>query len=259
MRKILLLTFVVLLVAGCVQEQPTGKFLAAQNSSLLCSSSWNCTEWSACVRNDSYTGVQSRSCTGANMCSDIPKPQESRICGLAHIALKKTGQMAIESSDFVQDKNDWILMINKTLSKEDVSQLESDNGFEKGYYVRYYNNKTSDNPELYQYIKVFPLVNSQINTIYSFQAAKEYYSIGSFYNSNKKMKIISVTELNDSLIGEFSVAYNITTVEELGDMKYVYVICFTKWDVAEELTLIGSNISYEFLKQIGKKAEEKIG
>jgi hypothetical protein len=63
MRMIMFLPIVLVLISGCVQEQPTGKFLVNQIDGETCVSSWSCSDWSDCVRVNSYSGLQSRTCT----------------------------------------------------------------------------------------------------------------------------------------------------------------------------------------------------
>lgn len=158
--------------------------------------------------------------------------------------------MALQISD-LPDKN-WTILERNVRNREDVFQVERDLGFKKGYNITF--SSQQENNTISQFISVYPLVNSAINMTFSFDAAKENYRIGSLYENTGKL-ILSISELSNPFIGDLSLAYNIT-VSEAGLRKNIYTICFTKWDVAEVVTVEG--IDYEILKDLAKKAEEKI-
>jgi hypothetical protein len=261
MKKILLLSILsIVIIAGCTQE-PTGEFLVDQSKIKECTVNWQCTDWSSCIRTEVDSGVQNRNCTDVNSCNNnTDKPSESRVCGLSRIASKEPDKMALETSDLSKDKN-WTTMENNIRSVEEVSQSERMLGFRKGYYVHYFSQyKESNNIEfihVYHYVSIYPLANSAINMTYSFDTAKENYKVGSYYeNSNKK--ISSISELDNPLIGDFSIAYNVIASDITGFKENIYTIAFTKWDVAEVITVEGSKLNYEFLRELAKKAEEKI-
>jgi hypothetical protein len=256
MRKILILPLIVLIVAGCVQ-QPTGKFLQSQNYSADCSSDWNCTEWSSCVRNDSYSGIQIRTCVDVNDCNSSYVPQESRICGLPRMTVKEPMQMSLDILDLPDDRN-WSVSDTNMVSVDESSPSEKEMGFQKGYYVHYLSSDRNDFVHVYNYVSIYPLVDSVINMTYTFESAQNYYRIGDFYENTDK-KIASISELGNPLLGDYSVAYNITVVDGSGRRRNLYTICFTKWDVADVFTMEGTNISYDSLKDIAKKAETRIG
>jgi len=253
MRKILLLSMLlVVIVAGCTQQEPTGKFLINQKGIEECMQNWNCTDWSDCMRDGTDNGMQSRICIDENNCNnDTNKPYESRICGLPKIASKDPAQMALEISD-LPSSNNWTVRDRNILSREEVTQIERDLGFKKGYAVNYLSLSNESNTEVYHIISIYSMVDSIINMTYSFDTSKENYKIGSFYESTNE-KIKSVSELPNPLIGEFSIAYNITLTSD-----NVYTIAFTKWDVAEVIKLRGTKINYDFLKDLAKKAEVKV-
>jgi hypothetical protein len=254
MRKLALVPIIIILVCGCVQDSPTGKFLQNQNySSNDCVSSWNCTDWSECVRNDSYSGVQNRTCNDINSCqSDITRPQEIRVCGLPRITVKETAQMTLELSDLPKEGS-WTVSDRNMISQDESTPAEKENGFQSGYYIHY----ISGAKHLYNYVSVYPLVDSAINMTYRFSSAQSYYRVGEFYEKTDK-KIASISEIANPLLGDDSVAYNITVVNSNGQKISLYTICFTKWDVSYVLTLEGSN-DYGMLLELAKKAEAKIG
>jgi len=262
MRKILLLSvLLVALVAGCTQE-PTGKFLANQITSKECVTNWTCSDWSSCMRTGPDSAIQNRTCIDSNSCNnDTDKPTESRICGIPKIASKEPVQMALGISDLTNDKN-WTVMENNIRSVNEASQIERDLGFKKGYYIHYFSqykeNESIGFIHVYHFISIYPLVDSAINMSYSFDTAKENYKVGKFYE-NSSNRILSLSELADPLIGDFSVGYNTTVVSDVtGFKENIYTIAFTKWDVAEVVKIEGIKIDYEFLKDLARKAEVKI-
>lgn len=261
MRKILLLSiFSIVIIAGCAQ-QPTGEFLRNQLLEPECIQDWNCTGWSGCVRTGGDTGTQSRTCMDNKNCDNITsKPPESRICGLPQIALKEPSQMALEISDLSKDKN-WTTVEKNIKAREEVSQIEKDLGFKKGYYVHHFSqykeNENIVSIGIYHFVSIYPVVNSAINMSYSFDAAKENYKVGNLYESTNK-RILSISEFSDPSIGDFSIAYNITVSDITGFKENIYTIAFTKWDVAEVITTDGSKSDFVFLKELAKIAELKI-
>ena len=175
------------------------------------------------------------------------------------MASKEPEKMALEISDLLQDKN-WTTREKNLRSREEVSQIERDLGFKNGYYINYFSQYGENNTDfihVYHYVSVYPIVNSAINMSYSFDTAKENYKVGGSYESTNK-KILSVSSLSDPFIGDFSIAYNVTVSDVTGFKESIYSICFTKWDVAEVITIEGSRNNYEILKNLAKLAENKI-
>jgi len=264
MKKLLQLSiiFIVLifavLIVSYIQLPPTGEVIANETlESVKCTSDWNCTFWSDCVRTDAETGIQNRTCIDNNNCN-IEKPQESRSCGLPRITLKEPSQMTLQISDLPTDKN-WIIKESNTRSREEVSQIEKELGFKKGYNITYSSkeeNKT-DFIDIDQFISIYPLVNSAINMSFSFETAKENYREKTFFENKTNKIILSVSELPSPNIGDLSIAYNITVLySTTGLRENIYTICFTKWDVAEVIRASGTD--YDFLKDLAEIAEERI-
>jgi len=262
MRKILLLSMLlVVFVAGCTQA-PTGKFLVNQIASKECLTNWTCSDWSNCMRTGSDSAIQNRTCADDNKCNnDTDKPTESRICGIPKTASKEPIQMALEIADLPNDRN-WTAMENNIRSVDEVSQIEKDLGFKKGYYIHYFSqykeNGSIEFAHIYHFISIYPIVDSAINMSYSFDSAGENYKVGKFYE-NSNNKILSLSELADPLIGDFSIGYNTTVASDVtGFKENIYTIAFTKWDVAEVIKIEGTKINYDFLKDLAKKAEVKV-
>ncbi len=253
MRKILLLSLLlVVFIAGCAQQEPTGTFLANQKGIEECIQSWNCTDWSVCFRNGTDSGMQNRTCIDENSCNnDANKPYESRICGLPKMSSKDPAQMALEISDLPNSSN-WTARDRNILSREEVTQIERDLGFKKGFLINYFSQTGNNSIEVYQIISIYPMVDSIINMTYSFDSVTENYQTGSLYE-NTNEKIMSVSALPNPLVGEYSMAYNVTLTSDS-----VYTIAFTKWDVAEVIKLRGNKIDYGLLTDLAKKAEAKI-
>lgn len=257
MKKILLLSvLLVVAFAGCTQ-QPTAQIIAEHLEPVPCTPNWICTDWSSCARNGTDTGIQSRTCTDANACGIIAgKPSESMICSLPKVSSKEPQLMTLEVSDLPVDRN-WTVGEKNVLSPEEVSLAERSMGFKKGFYIQYLSQSKNDIIYVHHYIEIYPLVESGINMSFSFDSAKESYKVGEPYE-NKTYKILSISELPDPLIGDLSIAYNITVSDSTGLKKNLYTICFTKWDIAEVITMEGAKISYDLLKGLTVKAEEKI-
>jgi len=262
MKKILLLSIIlVAIIAGCTQE-PTGKFLANQLNAGECLQDWKCTDWSDCIRSGADSGMQNRTCIDNNNCNNLTeKPHESRICGLPKIALKEPDKMALENSDLPKDKN-WTTTEKNIISSEEVSQIEKELGFIKGYYVhhssQFLENNNTEFIDVYNYVSVYPVVNSAINMSFSFDAAKQNYKIGTLYEKTNK-RILSIYELPSPNVGDYSIAYNITVISDVtGFKENIYTICFTKLDVAEVVTIDASKINYEILRNLAKILENRI-
>lgn len=254
MKKVLQLSIIfIVFVAGCTQQTPTGEVLANETLEPECTPDWNCTSWSDCVRTGADTGIQKRTCTDNNNCNvPIDESMETRACGVPLIASKEPSEMALQLSDLSGEN--WTIMEKGIRSREEASQIEIDLGFKKGYNITF---SSQQNNTIKHFVSVYPLVNSAINMTFSFEAAKENYKIGRYYENTSK-RILSISELDDPFIGDLSVAYNISVYDITGLKENIYTICFTKWDVAEVVILEGTDIDYEFLIDLAKKAEERI-
>jgi len=251
MKKLLQLSIIfTVLIAGCTQA-PTAEIIANETFEPECTPDWNCTFWSDCSRTGSDAGIQKRTCTDNNNC--VVDKEESRVCGLPRIASKEPSEMALQISDF---PDDWKVLEKGVRTREESSQVERNLGFKKGYNITFSSQQENDTILVKQFVSVYPLVNSAINMTFSFETAKENYRIGRFYENTNK-RILSISELPNHFIGDLSVAYNVTVSGARGK-ENVYTICFTKWDVAEVVIIEGFNTDYEFLKDLAKKAEEKI-
>ncbi len=253
MRKVIQLSIIfVVLVAGCIEGTPTGEIIANETFEPECTTDWDCGFWSDCERINSEIGVQNRECIDKNDCGTIDdKPEETRACGVPQMASKEPSEMALQTSDLPSKR--WAIIETSIRFKEEVTKIERDLGFKKGYNVSFF----SDEINVKQFIGVYPLVNSAINMSFSFEAAKQTYRLGRFYENTNK-KILSISELSDPFIGDLSIAYNVTVVDFGGLKENIYTICFTKWDVAEVLIVEGIESDYEFLKNLAKIAEGRI-
>jgi len=228
--------------------------LQNMNLTNTCNPNWNCTEWSSCVRNDSYSGVQSRTCTDLSNCLAENQTHESRVCGLPRVTMKEPVQMVLEASDI--PGSNWTVYEKNMISPDEASAGEREMGFVRGYYVHFFSEGIA--VHLYNQVSIYPLVDSMINMTYSIDAAMSNYRVGSSYEGTD-YNITSMSEIGDPLVGDYSIAYNITIANGSGNKRSIYTICFTKWDVADVVTVEGANVSYDFLKEMAKKAESKIG
>lgn len=122
----------------------------------------------------------------------------------------------------------------------DVLQEARDLGWEEGYYVRFV--KIGDN------IFDATIVRHSIS-IYPSENISKIIDIPMVSDSNR-----TYDELSKPNIGDNSRAFRITTED---DNRY-YEIEFVKMDVYENIQMSGTTTDYELLKELAKKAEEKI-
>ncbi len=128
----------------------------------------------------------------------------------------------------------------------DVSQTAHNYGWIKGYTVSFQNINIDPLSAIVisQGISVYPRANV---TKLLPEMKAHYVTVA---NEN-----ISVDELPDPGIGDYSQAFRITYKES--NLK-VYVIDFVKNDVYEQLSMQGTTTDYETLKNLGKIAAAKI-
>jgi hypothetical protein len=254
MRNVLLLLVAVLLVSGCVQDQPTGQFLANQLNSQECISSWNCSDWSSCLRVDSSSGLQNRICTDINSCQvESARPGESRTCSLPGISMVDTSKMILTVGDLPGDGK-WNVTSAGVLPAQNVTANERSLGYVKGYYSNF---NSAESMKFYHRIGIYPMVSTGINMTFDTEAARSFYKVGSLYE-NTNLRILSFSVLPSLLIGDYGISYNITAQDGSGNVEVIYTICFTKLDVADVVTIQGSQPDYSELVDLARKAEAKI-
>lgn len=249
MKKALILPVLVMLAAGCVQDAPTGKFLANELSSDVCVSSWNCSDWSECIRTSTYLGVQNRTCSDVKGCQvQKEKPQESRVCGLPGASTINLTMMMLRSNELPSSR--WTFVAG---GEKNISSIERSLGYKEGYYSIF----NSTIGKVQQYVSLYPLVDSAINMTFSVDAARSNYRVGGYYENTNK-RILTFAEMDNPLVGEGGIAYNISTVDSSGVVEIAYTVCFTKLDVAECVLLEGNRPAYSDLMFIAEKAQTKI-
>ena len=247
MKRALLLPFLILLVSGCVQDQPTGKFLVNHIASGECISSWNCTE-----RTSSFSGVQNRICTDDNSCqAEAERPEESRICGLPGVSTVNLSEMMLSTVDL--PINNWNKTVDRVLLKDNVTPNERGHGFIKGHQTFF----ASDDLIVKHTVSLYPMADSRINLTFDIGAAKTYYSPGKNYD-NTNLRILAFSELESPLLGEDSIAYNVTVTDGNGKVETVYTVFFVKLDIASVVTIQGTSPDYPTLLSLAKKSESKI-
>ncbi|NIO44320.1 MAG: hypothetical protein GTN36_02090, partial [Candidatus Aenigmarchaeota archaeon] len=75
MSIIFIVIIFTIIIVGYTQQLPTGEIIANETfEPVKCTSDWNCTFWSDCIRTDAETGIQNRTCIDNNNCN-AEKPQ----------------------------------------------------------------------------------------------------------------------------------------------------------------------------------------
>ena len=129
-------------------------------------------------------------------------------------------------------------------STDDISDIGISRGWQKGYVIVFFRlgNGISDMSTIYQYISIYPPEN--ISKVIDTPGSDENYTL---------------SILPDPKIGEQSQAYKETAPSSIfGNFKR-YTIEFRELNVYEKILIEGtSGVDYETLKELAKKAEQKI-
>jgi len=159
-------------------------------------------------------------------------------------ATNQASDMALQLSDIPAD---YILKDRSVVAYPEVSQLARDLGWRQGYMVSFYrlNKEKDDMTGIRQSVNVYPLEN--LNTVYSI----EKDAMLSVANGTTRY------EIPFPAIGDTSIAFRETRAGDPYDMA-VYTVLFTKKNVYEKITMGGTTTDYEILKDIARKAAEKI-
>ena len=156
------------------------------------------------------------------------------------LSTKEPSEMVLSVNDFPEG---WNLLSRAERVKSDVSDEGLSKGW-KGGYMASFGWQDSDNPfvvsRVDQYISVYPV-----------EVLPEMLPQES--NENKTYE-----ELSNPNLGDASVAYKVTTIDEFGDSASYYNIVFYKKDILVTLFLDGTVQDYELLKDLAKEASKLV-
>jgi len=154
------------------------------------------------------------------------------------------GGMALQLTDVPPD---YLIKDRTVIAYSEVSQLARDLGWQQGYRVTFYrmNREKDDLTGIRQSISVYPPEN--MNKVY----AIETEDILSSKNGTTRY------EIPFPAIGEKSMAFRETRVGDPLDLA-VYTVIFQKKNVLETVTMGGTTTDYETLKDVVRKAADKI-
>lgn len=154
------------------------------------------------------------------------------------------GGMALQLTDVPPD---YLIKDRTVIAYSEVSQLARDLGWQQGYQVTFYrmNREKEDLTGIRQSISVYPQEN--MNKVY----AIETEDILSGKNGTTRY------EIPFPAIGEKSMAFRETRVGDPLDLV-VYTVIFQKKNVLETVTMGGTTTDYEILKDVLRKAADKI-
>lgn len=174
--------------------------------------------------------------------STQPSPQPTSITKMSTL---EPSEMALQLFDLptgytIKDRYD--------VAYADVSTLERDEGWKKGYYAAFYrmNINNYDITGIIQQISVYPL--NSVSLI--FDNTKN--EITSKTNSS-----VSVVELPFPKVGDQTISFRTNDSNDPDGIK-IYTVIFTKKDVFEKIEMKGTTTDYEVLKNFAQKAADKI-
>ncbi len=155
-----------------------------------------------------------------------------------------SGGMALQLTDVPPD---YLIKDRTVIAYSEVSQIAHDLGWQQGYRVTFYrmNKETDDLTGIRQTISVYPPEN--MNKVY----AIETDGILSGVNGTNRY------EIPFPAIGDKSIAFRETRVGDPLDLA-VYTVIFKKKNVLESITMGGTTTDYETLKDVVRKAADKI-
>jgi len=215
-------------------NNPTDKPI--ENQQCLCVGNWSCTEWSNCSR----MGKQNRTCVDENVCENTTgNPADLQSC-----IPPDSSEYILQLADFPQG---WVLKERVERFKSDIDAEALYWGWKGGYKVSYVLMfEGLEKSWVEQYISIYPL-----ETV-SFPMEKEIDGIlKTAFNENISSSYIGIQ------IGNSSVIYR--TKSTIFGIDYTsYTISFSKFDVFEKITIYGSIMDVELLKELATKAADKI-
>ncbi|MHB8164677.1 MAG: hypothetical protein ACYDDV_10130 [Methanoregula sp.] len=154
------------------------------------------------------------------------------------------GDMALQLADIPPD---YLLRDRRVIAYSEVSQLAHDLGWQQEYVATFYrmNRETDDLTGIRQSISIYPPEN--MVKVYAI-ATEELLA---------SQEGITRFEIPFPAIGDKSIAFRETRAGDLQDFA-TYTMIFKKKNVFETITMGGTTTDYETLKDIARKAAEKI-
>ena len=155
-----------------------------------------------------------------------------------------SGDMALQLADV---PSDYLLKDRTVIAYSEVSPLIRDLGWRQGYTVTFYrmNREKDDVTGIRQSISVFPPEN--IGKVYDIETE------GILSGENDSTRY----EIPFPAIGDKSIAFRETRIGDSLDLA-VYTIIFSKKNVFETITMGGTTTDYETLKDVVRKAADRI-
>jgi len=171
----------------------------------------------------------------------VPTPL---ITPVSTIATVSPGSMALQLADVPPD---YLIKDRTVIAYSEVSQLAHDLEWQQGYQTTFYrmNREKDDLTGIRQTINVYPPEN--MNKVYALATE----GILSKVNDTTRYEIPFPT------IGDKSMAFRETRVGDPMNLA-VYTVIFKKKNVFETITMGGTTTDYEMLKDIVRKAADKI-
>ena len=154
------------------------------------------------------------------------------------------GGMALQLTDVPPD---YLIKDRTVIAYSEGSQLTHDLGWQQGYRVTFYrlNREKDDLTGIRQSINVYPPEN--MNKVYAIEME------GIISNENGTSRY----EIPFPAIGDKSMAFRETRVGDPMNLA-VYTVIFKKKNVFETITMGGTTTDYEMLKDVVRKAADKI-
>jgi hypothetical protein len=179
----------------------------------------------------------------ASFPSPAPQPPTTRTPESTSATLTP-GDMALRLTDIAPD---YLLKDRTVTAFSEVSPLARDLGWRQGYRVTFYrmNREKEDLTGITQSISVYPPEN--IGKVYDLETE----GILSGLNGSTRY------EIPFPQAGDQSIAFRETRVGDSLDFA-VYTVIFKKKNVFETITMEGTTTDYETLKDVVRKAADKI-
>ncbi|MEI7857685.1 MAG: hypothetical protein WCH85_09300 [Methanomicrobiales archaeon] len=154
------------------------------------------------------------------------------------------GDMALQLTDVPAD---YLLKDRTVIAYSEVSQLARDLGWQQGYRATFFrmNREKDDITGISQSISVYPIEN--IGKVYDIET--EGILSGETYPTRH--------EIPFPKIGDESIAFRETRPADPLDIA-IYTIIFKKKNVFETISMAGTTTDYEILKDVARKAADKI-
>lgn len=154
------------------------------------------------------------------------------------------GDMALRLADLPPD---YLIRDRRVIAFSEVSQISRDLGWQQGYAATFYrmNREKDDLTDIRQSISMYP----PENMVKVYAIGTEEFLAG--------QEGITRFEIPFPAIGDKSIAFRETQDGNLQDFA-IYTVIFKKKNVFETITMGGTTTDYETLKDVTRKAAEKI-